>query len=49
MNMASLNNAKERTVDEYGSLFKRVDGRFKIKIYSANGPIGSDVIEAWLE
>ena len=47
--MCALQNAKERTADEFTALFKAVDRRFRTRAYMANGPIGSDVIEAWLE
>ncbi|RPA83359.1 S-adenosyl-L-methionine-dependent methyltransferase [Ascobolus immersus RN42] len=49
MKMCALQNGRERTVDEFDRLFKAADARFKTKAFITNGPVGSDVIEAWIE
>jgi hypothetical protein len=49
MTICALQNARERTADDFDALFKAVDRRFKTRAYIADGPVGSDVIEAWLE
>lgn len=47
--MNSLFNAQERTYKELDELFKRVDGRFRTRLWGENGPQGTEIVEAWLE